>query len=57
VLIAAADLVPMEATPELLGDPGAQSRIARREQDLVRGDVLADADVRALLAGRRKQTE
>jgi antitoxin YefM len=53
VLIAAEDLESMEATLELLGDREAQRRLASSEQDIIRGDVLDDADVHALLADRR----
>jgi antitoxin YefM len=49
VLIAAADLESMEATLELLSDPDAQQRLSRSEKDIVRGDVLDEAQVRAML--------
>jgi antitoxin YefM len=57
VLIAAEDLESMEATLELLGDPDAQARIARAEEEISRGDVLGEAEVRALLASRRPRAE
>lgn len=53
VLLAAEDLESIEATLELLGDPDAQSRIARAEDEIEQGDVLDEAGVRALLAARR----
>ena len=53
VLLAAEDLASIEATLELLSDPAAQSRLASAEQDIVRGDVLNEAAVRALLTARR----
>jgi antitoxin YefM len=53
VLLAAEDLESIEATLELLSDPGAQSRVARAEEDIERGDILDEAQVRALLAARR----
>ena len=52
VLIAAEDLESIEATMELLSDPEAQQRLARSEQDIARGDVLDEAQVRALLLAR-----
>lgn len=53
VLLAAEDLESIEATLELLSDPAAQSRLASAEQDIARGDVLDQAEVRALLTARR----
>ena len=53
VLLAAEDLESIEATLELLRDPEAQARIARAEQDIQRGNVLDEAEVRALLPARR----
>jgi prevent-host-death family protein len=53
VLLAAEDLESLEATLELLGDPDAQSRIARSEDEIERGEVLDEARVRALLTARR----
>lgn len=53
VLVAAEDLASIEATLELLADPEAQARIARAEQEITRGDVLNEAEVRDLLAARR----
>lgn len=52
VLIAAEDLESIEATLELLGDHDARMRISRAEQDITRGDVLDEAEVRALIAAR-----
>ncbi|MEX5717766.1 type II toxin-antitoxin system Phd/YefM family antitoxin [Geodermatophilus maliterrae] len=53
VLLAAEDLESIEATLELLGDPDAQSRLARSEEEIERGEVLDEAQVRALLTARR----
>src|SRR3954454_2423074 len=53
VLLAAEGLESMEATLQLLSDPDAQSRVARGEEEIERGDVLDEAQVRALLAARR----
>jgi prevent-host-death family protein len=53
VLLAAEDLESIEATLELLSDRDAQSRIARAEEEVTQGDVLDEAQVRALLAARR----
>jgi antitoxin YefM len=53
VLIAAEDLESMEATLELLSSPQAQARIASAEEDVARGDVLDEAEVRALVAARQ----
>ena len=53
VLMAAEDLESIEATLGLLSDPDAQSRVARAEGEIERGDVLDEAQVRALLAARR----
>ena len=56
VLLSAADLESIEATLELLADPQAQRRLQESEEDIARGDVLDEAEVRALVAGRRKPT-
>ena len=53
VLLAAEDLESIEATLELLSDPDAQSRIARSADEIERGDVLDEAQVRTLLIARR----
>jgi antitoxin YefM len=53
VLLAASDLESIEATLELLSDPAAQQRIERSRADIERGDVLDEAEVRALLAQRK----
>jgi prevent-host-death family protein len=55
VLIAAEDLESMEATLELLADPGAQARIASSEHDITRDEILDEAEVRALLAARHRE--
>ena len=52
VLLAAEDLESIEATLELLADPHAQQRIQESERDIALGDVLDEAEVRALLAHR-----
>jgi antitoxin YefM len=54
VLLAAEDLESIEATLELLADPHAQQRLHDSEADIARGDVLDEAEVRALLAHRRQ---
>jgi PHD/YefM family antitoxin component YafN of YafNO toxin-antitoxin module len=46
----------IEATLELLNDPEAQQRIESAEQDIARGDVLAEEIVRALIARQTRQT-
>ncbi len=53
VLIAADDLESMEATLELLADPEAQVNVAEGMAAVSRGDVLDEAEVRALLAQRK----
>jgi prevent-host-death family protein len=53
VLLAAEDLESIEATLQLLGDPDAQSRIAGAEEEIERGDVMDETQLRALLAARR----
>ncbi|MDA8071832.1 MAG: type II toxin-antitoxin system Phd/YefM family antitoxin [Actinomycetota bacterium] len=55
VLIAAQDLESMEATLELLADPAAQARIASSEREIAAGEVLDEAEVRALVASRRQE--
>ena len=52
VLMAAEDLESIEATLELLAEPDAQDRIRSAESDVVRDDVLDEADMRALLVER-----
>jgi antitoxin YefM len=52
VLVAAEDLESIEATLELLGDADTQARIERAEQDIARGEVLDEEEVRALIARR-----
>jgi antitoxin YefM len=54
VLLAAEDLESIEATLELLAEPHAQQRLQESETDIARGDVLDEAEVRALLARRRR---
>jgi len=56
VLVAADDLESIEATLELLGDADAQRRIERSEGDIVKGDLLEEKEVRALLALGRPET-
>ena len=53
VLLAAEDLESIEATLELLSDPAAQERIRRSQDDVERGDLLDEAEVRAMIAERR----
>jgi prevent-host-death family protein len=54
VLLAAEDLESIEATLELLADPEAQQRLRESERDIASGDLLDEAEVRALLADRRR---
>ena len=56
VLMAAEDLESIEATLELLSDADAQARVACAEQDIARGDVLGESEIRALVAGRKPET-
>lgn len=53
VLLAAEDLESIEATLELLSDPAAQERIRESQNDVERGDVLDEDDVRAMVVNRR----
>ena len=53
VLIAADDPESMEATLELLADPEAQASVAEGMAAVSSGDVLDEAEVRALLAERK----
>ena len=53
VLLAAEDLESIEATLELLSDPAAQERIRRSQDEVERGEVLDEDEVRAMLARRR----
>lgn len=53
VLLAAEDLESIEATLELLSDPAAQERLRRSQDDVERGDVLDEDEVRAMVAMRR----
>ena len=55
--MAAEDLESIEATLELLGDSEAQGRIRQSQAEIVRGDVLDEDEVRALLATKRSGDE
>jgi prevent-host-death family protein len=57
VLLAAEDLESIEATLELLADPAAQERIQRAQDDVERGELLDEDEVRAMLARRRTPDE
>ena len=57
VLLAAEDLESIEATLELLADPVAQERIRRSQQEVERGELLDEQEVRALLAETRARHE
>ena len=57
VLLAAEDLESIEATLELLADPAAQERIRRSQNEVERGEVLDEDDVRAMVAKRRTSEE
>jgi antitoxin YefM len=52
VIMAVEDLDAMEATIELLRDPAAQQRIAQAEAEIVRGEGLDEAAVRAMVRRR-----
>ena len=53
MLLAAEDLESIEATLELLSDPAAQERIRRSQDEVERGELLDEDEVRALVAKRR----
>ena len=53
VLLAAEDLESIEATLELLSDPAAQERLRRSQDEVERGEMLDEAEVRAMIAKRR----
>jgi antitoxin YefM len=53
VLLAAEDLESIEATLELLSDPTAQERIRHSQDEVERGELLDEDEVRALVAKRR----
>lgn len=53
VLLAAEDLESIEATLELLSDPAAQERLRRSQDEVERGEVLDEGEVRAMVAKRR----
>jgi prevent-host-death family protein len=57
VLLAAEDLESIEATLELLSDPAAQERIRRSQEEVERGEVLDEDEVRAIVAQRRMPQE
>ena len=52
VLISAEDLESIETTLELLADRAAQERVRQAEDEVARGNVLDEQDVRALLTQR-----
>ena len=52
VLVAAEDLESIEATLELLSDPGAQDRLRPAEAEVAKGEVLDERAVRNLLPRR-----
>ena len=56
VLVAAEDLESIEATLELLSDPGAQRRLTLASAEVLQGEVLAEDAVRDLLS-RRPQSK
>jgi antitoxin YefM len=53
VLLAAEDLESMEATIELLADPGAVDRIRQAEQDVAAGQTTSLLEMQALMDRRR----
>ena len=56
VLMAAEDLESIEATLELLSDADVGVCVACAEQDIARGDVLGESEVRALVDARKPET-
>lgn len=52
ILMAAEDLEAIEATLELLADPGAQARLRAAEAEVAAGDVLDEEAVRRLVDGK-----
>jgi prevent-host-death family protein len=53
VLIAAEDLESLEATIELLNDPGAAARVEQARRDIESGDATTGEDMAALMASKR----
>ena len=53
VLLAAEDFESLEETIELLGDPAAQERIQKSEQEVIQGDVFDEEAIRALLGNQK----
>ena len=54
MLLAAEHLESIEATLELLSDPAAQEWLRRSQDEVERGEVLDEAEVRAMVAKRRE---
>jgi antitoxin YefM len=54
VLISAEDLESMEATLELLSDPGAMERVRQAQADLSAGKGLTGEEMADLMARRRR---
>ena len=52
VLLAEEDLESIEATLELLTDTAAQVRLRRAAEEVSRGDLVDEDEVRALVANR-----
>jgi antitoxin YefM len=52
VLLAAEDLESIEATLELLSDPGSQERVRQADAEIAAGQFLDESQVRALLEDR-----
>lgn len=52
MLQVADDLASIEATIELLSDPAVQDRVCRSQDEVERGDVLDEDEVRAMVAKR-----
>ncbi len=55
VLISPEDLESLEATLEILSDPAAMKRIRKAQQDVRRGDVVGEQQLRELVASRAKR--
>jgi prevent-host-death family protein len=56
VILSVEDLESIEATMELLADPGAQARLARAEAEIAAGDTYSLDEVAAAFERRRTDT-
>ncbi len=55
VLMSAEDLESLEATLELLSDPGALGRLAQAQSDLAAGRQVTEEDMAAEMEQRRRR--